>query len=193
MPRSYPSAKNKILDATERVILRDGPRGVSIDAVLRESGMSKGGFFHHFATKEALLGALLERLTLAVSEQSASSMKGDSQPYGRSLRAQIALAFDMPPAERERTRALVLALLAAVMESPSVAAHARSANENALSLAQSEGVDTGIALVIQLALDGYFLGESFGTLKLDAARKTALRTTLMKLVNKGRRGGHHDS
>jgi hypothetical protein len=30
MPRVYSSARDKILDATERVILRDGPHGVSV-------------------------------------------------------------------------------------------------------------------------------------------------------------------
>jgi AcrR family transcriptional regulator len=40
------------------VILRDGPHGVSVDAVLAESAMSKGGFFHHFPTKAAVLGGL---------------------------------------------------------------------------------------------------------------------------------------
>ena len=87
MSRVYSGARDKILDATERVILRDGPHGVSVDAVLAESGMSKGGFFHHFPTKAALLGGLLERLSRAVAATAASSMRGDSRPRGRALRA----------------------------------------------------------------------------------------------------------
>jgi AcrR family transcriptional regulator len=192
VPRIYPSAKNKILDATERVILRDGPRGVSVDAVLREADVSKGGFFHHFSSKEALLGALMERLTSMIGEQVAASMLNDGQPGGRSLRAQIALAFDMPKSERERVRALVLALLTAVMEaSGPVKQKARKANEDAIAVAQAEGADLGVALVVQLALDGYFLGESFGTLKLDANRKQAIRDTLMALVTNKAKGARH--
>ena len=79
MPRVYSSARDKILAATERVILRDGPHGVSVDAVLAESGMSKGGFFHHFPTKAALLGELLERLSPAAAATAAASMRGDSR------------------------------------------------------------------------------------------------------------------
>ena len=78
MRRIYPSARDKILDATERVILRDGPSGVTVDAVLAESGMSKGGFFHHFATKTALLGGLLERLSRAIASMAPPSMRGDT-------------------------------------------------------------------------------------------------------------------
>lgn len=188
MARIYRSAKNDIVDAAERVILRDGPRGVSVEAVLAESGMSKGGFFHHFPTKEALLGALLERLAASVGETAAASMERDPEPFGRSLRAQIALAFDMPPRERKRTRALVLALLAAAMESREIASRARATNERALSEARADGVDLGVALVVELALDGFFLGESFGSLKLDAERKAAIKETLLELVKPPARG-----
>lgn len=183
MPRVYSSARDKILDATERVILRDGPHRVSVDAVLAESGMSKGGFFHHFPNKAALLGGLLERLSRAVAAMAAPSMRGDPRLRGRALRAQIAVAFDLPPAERERTRALVLALLAGVMESQDVAARARKANRDALTLASNEGVDRGAALCVQLALDGYILGEAFKTIKLDRDDREALRATLQALVD----------
>jgi AcrR family transcriptional regulator len=183
MPRVYSSARDKILDATERVILRDGPNDVSVDAVLAESGMSKGGFFHHFPNKAALLGGLLERLSRAVATTAAASTRGDPQPHGRALRAQIAVAFDLPPAERERTRALVLALLAGVMESQDVAARARKANRQALAIASGEGVSRGAALCVQLALDGYFLGETFKTIRLDRDDREALRATLHALVD----------
>ena len=183
MPRVYSSARDKILDATERVILRYGPQGVSVDAVLAESGVSKGGFFHHFPTKAALLAGLLERLSCSVEAIAAASMRGDSQGRGRALRAQIAGAFDLPPAERERTRTLVLALIAGVMESPEVAAQARKANRDALATAGDEGIDRGAALCVQLALDGYVLGEIFKTIKLDRDDREALRTTLYGLVD----------
>jgi len=151
--------------------------------VLAESGMSKGGFFHHFPTKAALLGGLLERLSRAVAATAAASMRGASRLRGRALRAQIAVAFDLPPPERERTRALVLALLAGVMESQDVAAKARKANRDALAIASGEGVDRGAALCVQLALDGYFLGEAFKTIKLERDGREALRATLHTLVD----------
>jgi AcrR family transcriptional regulator len=188
VPRVYTSSKSKILDAAEQVILRDGPKGLSVDAVLREANVSKGGFFHHFATKEALLGALMDRLAAGIEEQAAALVTADTRSVGRVLRAQISLVFDMPPRERERTRALVLALLSAVLDQPRVAQRARRANEVALASATRDGVGLGPALVVQLALDGYFLGESFGTLKLDAARKLAIRETLLSLVVGPKRG-----
>ena len=184
MRRIYPSARDKILDATERVILRDGPYGVSVDAILLEAGMSKGGFFHHFPTKTALLLGLFDRLTSAVAASAEHSVRDDAGAPARSLRAQIRLAFDKPPRERERNRALVMALVVGVMESAEVAARARKANRRALATARAEGVDTGTALVIQLALDGYFLGESYKTTKLDGNERAALRASLLALLER---------
>ncbi len=182
MARVYPSARERILDAVERVILRDGPSAVSVDAVLREAEISKGGFFHHFATKEALLAAVTERLAAHVGVEAQKAAARDPVRHGRSLRAQIAIAFDMPPAERERTRALVLALIGAAMDGPAVRESARAANEESVAQSTAEGVDVGAALVVQLALDGYFLAESLGTTKLDAARKAAFKKTLLALT-----------
>ncbi len=40
---------------------RNGFAATSVDAILAESGSSKGAFFHHFASKRALASALVER------------------------------------------------------------------------------------------------------------------------------------
>jgi len=148
------------------VILRDGPHGLSVDAILLESGMSKGGFFHHFPTKAALLLGLFDRLTSAVAASVEHSVRDGTSPPARSLRAQIRLAFDKPPRERERNRALVMALVVGVMESTEVAARARKANRRAL------------------ALDGYFLGESYKTTKLNGSERAALRASLLALLER---------
>ena len=113
---------------------------------------------------------------------------GDDDPMARTILApppaktrsgEVASKTDP---ERERTRALVLALLAGAMESPSIAAAARAANERSLALIVAAGADAGVALIVQLVLDGYFLAESFGTMKLGPARKKALRAALLRLI-----------
>jgi AcrR family transcriptional regulator len=182
MPRAYPSAKGKILEAATRVILRDGPRGLSIDAVLQESGVSKGGFFHHFPTKEALLSALLAQLASIARATANERLPETADRRGRSLRGQIALVVSGSPKERENMRALVLALLTAVMDSASVAQRASATNEEALSLAKQEGVGVGVALVIQMALDGFALGEALGTLRVTPKRRSEFQAVLSSLL-----------
>ena len=55
------SARQRILDAAESLVLRQGFAATTVDAVLAEAGASKGAFFHHFPSKAALGRALVER------------------------------------------------------------------------------------------------------------------------------------
>ncbi|MES2521639.1 MAG: TetR/AcrR family transcriptional regulator [Gemmatimonadota bacterium] len=48
------SARDKLLDAAVRVIRERGLAATSVDELCRAAGVTKGAFFHHFASKEAL-------------------------------------------------------------------------------------------------------------------------------------------
>ena len=50
-----------ILEAAEAVLRRSGARGVTIDAVAAEAKLSKGGVLHHYASKDALIRAMVGR------------------------------------------------------------------------------------------------------------------------------------
>ncbi|WP_182357545.1 TetR/AcrR family transcriptional regulator [Tomitella gaofuii] len=53
---------DRILDALERVLLREGPGAATLEAVAADAGVSKGGLLYHFSTKEAMLAAMVRRL-----------------------------------------------------------------------------------------------------------------------------------
>jgi hypothetical protein len=103
------------------------------------------------------------------------------------LRAQVAMTLEMPPAERKRLQALVVAMVSAALESPAIGAQMRASNREALAQVLAEGVGLGPALVVQLALDGYFLNESAKTLLLDAEQKAAFRDALLALLEPRRK------
>jgi AcrR family transcriptional regulator len=50
-----------ILDAAERLILSQGYHGTSMRQIANETGIAVGGIYNHFAGKEAIFAALLER------------------------------------------------------------------------------------------------------------------------------------
>lgn len=62
-PRPSRSSKvrERILDAASRLILEDGFSATSVDSVLTAADASKGAFFHHFPSKEALGCAVVGR------------------------------------------------------------------------------------------------------------------------------------
>ena len=61
MPRDGTATRERILDAAQRLVLQRGFAGTSVDAVLAAASATKGGFFHHFPSKQALGLALVER------------------------------------------------------------------------------------------------------------------------------------
>lgn len=56
------------MDAAQSLIAERGFSGTTLDAILTNSEASKGAFFHHFASKEALGDALLDRYAAGDAE-----------------------------------------------------------------------------------------------------------------------------
>jgi AcrR family transcriptional regulator len=59
---SPPLSQTRIFDAAEAIVQSRGVAGLTLAAAARDAGISKGGLLYHFASKEALLDALLRRL-----------------------------------------------------------------------------------------------------------------------------------
>jgi len=51
-------SKDKILDAALKLFIKEGFHGTSTSKIANEAGISNGGLFHHFKTKEALISRL---------------------------------------------------------------------------------------------------------------------------------------
>lgn len=64
---SPPSARDRVLDAFETILINQGERAATLDAVASEAGVSKGGLLYHFGSKEALVDGLVERLSALVT------------------------------------------------------------------------------------------------------------------------------
>lgn len=58
--RDPAASRQRLIDATVRLMLQQGFAGTSVDMICQEAGMTKGGFFHHFENKEALAIAAVE-------------------------------------------------------------------------------------------------------------------------------------
>jgi AcrR family transcriptional regulator len=43
-------------------VVEEGVSGMTLEAVAREAGVSKGGLLYHFPSKEALIGGMIGRL-----------------------------------------------------------------------------------------------------------------------------------
>lgn len=55
------ATKEKLMDIAERHILLNGFAATSIEVLIKEAGITKGGFFYHFEGKNSLACALMQR------------------------------------------------------------------------------------------------------------------------------------
>ena len=56
------STRDRLLDSFETLLVSDGSRAATLEAVAAHAGASKGGLLYHFHTKDELIGAMLDRL-----------------------------------------------------------------------------------------------------------------------------------
>ncbi|HCS19394.1 MAG TPA: hypothetical protein DIW47_02335 [Bacteroidetes bacterium] len=60
MPKDGNITRARILEETHNLVNNQGFSGTSIDHILERSGITKGAFFYHFKSKQALAKALME-------------------------------------------------------------------------------------------------------------------------------------
>lgn len=89
-PRKDPvSVRRRLLDSTASLMSSRGFAGVSISDIASDAGVTKGGLFHHFASKQELIFAVfddeLERFSLQIEDFLAQDLGG----YGCFTRAYI--------------------------------------------------------------------------------------------------------
>jgi AcrR family transcriptional regulator len=87
--RGRPSSREAMLDAAQQVVLEGGAGKLTLDAVARRAGVSKGGVMYNFPTKEALLKAMVERLVEHNRHAHASITASLPDRPGRSLKAYV--------------------------------------------------------------------------------------------------------
>ena len=70
------ATREHVLTIATRLFAERGYDDTSIEAVLREAGVSRGSLYHHFTSKEALFDAVLERVEARVGEAGQAAAAG---------------------------------------------------------------------------------------------------------------------
>lgn len=156
MPR--PSSKDRLLDAAADVLLTEGAESLTLEAVARRAGVSKGGLFYHFPTKQALVAAMVERLTRAFDEALAQA---GGRP-GDFLRAYVAATIPDRHATAAPSDRVTAALLAGVLVDPAGLEPLRARYAAWQNRLAGDGIDPAAATAVRLAVDGWWAARLFG-------------------------------
>ena len=179
-----PDVRTRILDAVERIVLARGVAGLTLEAAAREAGVSKGGLLYHFASKEALLTGLLERLAAFIRAEFEKNCERQAPGPGRVARAFLSWAFgeaDCSPGDEHHDRAAAV-FLAAFHHDPALLDPMRAVYSGMKEALMADGVPHGNAMAVLTACDGMFMAQMFGLYRPSEADLAALRATLESLL-----------
>lgn len=172
------STAEQILDAAERVVARDGAH-LTIDAVVKESGFSKGGVLYNFPSKLELIKGMVARMT--------------ARFLGRHEAAKaeaVALGAPMLPAmikalmeDKDTDRQVSMGLLAALAENPELIEPVRAAHASMREDMVSHAPDPVLARIVMLAADGLHFSEILGLDVLSDDERRTIEARLIALVS----------
>lgn len=169
-------SRNVALDAALVIIARDGPGRLTLDAIARESGLSKGGVMHQFRTKEGVLKALLERQIAHFGEFSTRyRAKAGVKSANPELVTDIATVREATNTQNSTA----LALLAAMVESPDLMAVTRESDLKHIAAIKAEAADPDLAMLRWAAARGLLLGALFGTSPIGKPERDRLFARLL--------------
>ncbi len=169
--------KQRILDAAGRIVLARGPGELTLEAVAEAADLSKGGLLYHFASKEALLTAMVERLIAVTEQRIADHRDRDPAPGGWTRGYVRACATDDIPAN-DATGRLGVAVLAAGALEPGVMQRLRERQGAWREALHADGIDPITAQIARLAADGLWLNAVFGLPVLDSDERTEVLARL---------------
>jgi AcrR family transcriptional regulator len=86
--------RSALIEAAAHIIVEHGLGAVSVQSVSDAAGVTKGGFFHHFSSKQILLDGLFEWLLSGLNDTLDALIAADPEPAGCFTRAYINSVFD---------------------------------------------------------------------------------------------------
>lgn len=151
--------RDAAIAAALAIVTREGAAKLTIDAIARESGVSKGGVLHHFRTKEAVLKALFEH-QIEKGTALYQSLLESMPPHRpeRHLAAQIAAFRNSVSHPKSAT----FAIATAMAEAPELVAGIKENDAQRVEIVKAEAPDPTIALIRWSAAMGLALSEILG-------------------------------
>ena len=109
--------RRQLLDCAVRLGLEHGPSGITVQAVSEAAGVTRGGLFHHFPSRQALVEGVYAEMVEKTDADIDALMAEDSRPRGSFTRAYVQAVLN-DPALKDGARGAVIHISA--LSEPSV-------------------------------------------------------------------------
>ena len=170
--------RDNVLDAAEAVVAAVGAPGLTIDAVARQAGITKGGVQYCFGSKSDLIAAMIARWEAEFDAEVAALVGDDPDPLTE-IRAHVAVTGRLDAAASSRAAVM----LAALIQTPEQLQRTRAWYRARLDMLDA-GTEAGRrARLALLATEGAFLLRSFGFLDIAEEEWRATFRDILALTN----------
>ncbi len=182
-PAPLLDARTRVLDAAEDLIIDRGVSRLTIEAAARGAGVSKGGLLYHFASKEALLEAMLRRRSDFIAAEFEHCVRSQAEGPGRVARAMIEWGFGTGEfACDDRHERAAAVFLAAFHHDPALLDPIRAVVTKMREAVAADGLTAGHGAAIMAAGDGLFMAKIFSLYKPTEAERAEMRVALIRLL-----------
>jgi AcrR family transcriptional regulator len=184
--QSAVETRARLLQAAIAVIQTQGVERLTLDAVAKEAGVSKGGLLYHFASKEALVVGSIQYLLDDFEAAIAAELDRDNNPNapGSWLRAYVNATFNY----KNLPTSLIFSLLSAVTMNPELLKPAQSRFDDWQHKCLAKGLDPVRASLVRLATDGLGYAEMLGEQLPNEALRQQLLEMLLAMIQEAESG-----
>ncbi|TCO62242.1 TetR/AcrR family transcriptional regulator [Actinocrispum wychmicini] len=171
--------RERVLDATVRLILAKGTDAVRLEDVASEAGVSKGGLLHHFRSKQALIEGVLRR-QIAIFE---AVLPPSNSPPGSFTKAWLDAAIPLTePRRGDPSDQVAVALLCAISGGSETLDVLREHYEQWQERLVTDGLEPATATLVRFAVDGWWTSRILGLAPPTGELYQRLRQDIADLV-----------
>jgi AcrR family transcriptional regulator len=173
---------DRLLDAADTVVARQGIANLTLDAVAAEAQVSKGGLLHHFPTKDRLIEALVRRCADGWLVRCTAAYEETPPGPGRMARALVAMCLADDELWTDQLRRSSSAVFAALAQNPALIEPMRAVYAELHRRIADDDLPPGVGEVVVITIDGLWLNWVLGLVQIDAAMKERLQQVLTALL-----------
>lgn len=169
-----------ILNTAKQIILHNDFNALTLDAVAKQSGISKGGLLYHFPNKESLIKGLATYIFEDLNVNFNKYAENDPIETGKWSRALIeASKFDL-----EHNAELNVGIFAASLLNQDVSNDISKSYQSIIAKLEHDGLSPVSATIIRLALDGLYYSQMLKIAPLEKEMQKQVFEQLFKMTKK---------
>lgn len=170
--------RNLILRATVEFILENGFNDLTLEAVAKHAGISKGGLLYHFANKEALLVGLTEHTFeefIASFNEQANKERKEKGKWSRAL-------IKLFKCDLEHKSELNIGVLAHSLLDSETAGTITENYQYVQYKMEKDGISPVTATIIRLAMDGFYYSELLNVAPMEKELRGKVLKELLNMT-----------